>query len=306
MKYAPIALFIYKRPEHTRRMIASLATCPEFGDSPVFVFCDGARKAQDLSEVKAARRVARELLQGAEATFIEADVNQGLAASIVSGVGRLCDTFGCAIVVEDDLVVAPQFIAFMNAALSKYADEERVMQISGYMFPADLAADTDAIFFPLTTSWGWATWQRAWKHFDINASGYEVLKRSRKSRRRFDLDGAYPYFNMLRDQLNGRIDSWAIRWYLSVFLANGLVLFPRRTLVENIGFDGSGEHCSRWSTPTVSFSTGAARIERLPSNIEVDSVFPQYIDYVRKNNSFGRKILGTLRSAFSPRLMIWN
>lgn len=128
------------------------------------------------------------------------------------------------------------------------------MQISSHMFPVELKAETDAIFLPFTTSWSWATWQRAWKHFDPEMSGYEILRKDRRLRHQFDLNGAYSYFTMLEAQRNGQIDSWAIRWYLSVFTQKGLTLYPVQSLVGNTGFDGSGTHCGIQDVLAIDFS----------------------------------------------------
>jgi SAM-dependent methyltransferase len=116
------------------------------------------------------------------------------------------------------------------------------MQVSGYQFPLDPPLHDKSLFLGFPTSWGWGTWARAWKRFDADARGYETLKNDSAARHRFDLDGSYPYFAMLERQLAGDIDSWAIRWHLSVFMHQGLVLYPGRSLVRNIGFDGSGTH----------------------------------------------------------------
>jgi len=132
----------------------------------------------------------------------------------------------------------------MNTALDLYANESRFMQVSGYMFPVDLEQiRSDVVCLPFTTSWGWATWQRAWIYFDPDALGYADLKNNKKLRYKFNLNNSYQYFDMLKAQVNKKIDSWAIRWYLSTFTLNGLTLYPKNSLVRNIGFDGSGTHC---------------------------------------------------------------
>ncbi len=238
MTLAPIALFIYKRPDHVRRTIASLRACKELADSPLHIYCDGAKTPDATEAVREARRVAHELAP--QATFVERDSNFGLAKSIIGGVTELCERYGTAIVVEDDLEVAPAFLRFMNAGLERYANDERVMQVSGYQFPVELTPKPLFMSFP--TSWGWATWKRAWQHFDASASGYAALKADPARRKRFDLDGSYPYYEMLERQLLGEVDSWAIRWHLSVFDRDGLVLYPGQSLVKNTGFDGSGTH----------------------------------------------------------------
>jgi hypothetical protein len=167
-----------------------------------------------------------------------------LAASITEGLGGLCERYGRAIVVEDDLATSPHFLDYMNAALDRYDAEDRVMQISGHMFPANLRTPEDAIFLPFITSWGWATWARAWRHYDPLARNYGRLAGDPSLRKRFDLEGHYPYFRMLQAQQQGRIDSWAIRWYLSVFFRQGLALYPKNSMVRNLGFDGTGVNCN--------------------------------------------------------------
>jgi len=237
--YAPIALFVYNRPEHTQQTLLALRQCHGFAESPLYIFCDGANGAGDAG-VEAARQVVRELAGDAE--IVEAEANLGLAASIIAGVTRLCEAYGRVIVLEDDLVVAGGFLTYMNDALDKYADCESVMQISGHMYEvSELADSQQALFLPVTTSWGWATWKRAWDHFDAEAGGAEMLDDPVVAGR-FNLDGAFDYRTMLRRQLAGKSDSWAIRWYWSVFREGGLVLFPPQSLVDNRGFDGSGTH----------------------------------------------------------------
>lgn len=238
---APIALFVFRRPEHTRRALDALARNGAFDHSPLHVFCDAARSPADAAAVERTRQVVRDFPHP-DKHVVEAPRNRGLANSIVDGVTALCAEHGRVIVIEDDLLVSPHFLDYMNRALDRHADDERVMQVSGHMFPI-APPDADAVLLPMTTSWGWATWQRAWQRFDRGAAGVAGLRGSAWARYRFDLDGSFPYFAMLRRQLAGRSDSWAILWYLTVFAAAGRVLFPRQSLVENIGFDGSGTHC---------------------------------------------------------------
>jgi hypothetical protein len=133
----------------------------------------------------------------------------------------------------------------MNDALTFYERETLVMQIGGHIVPIpEFSERREALFLPFITSWGWGTWARAWKHFDPTARGWEAIRDDRALRRRFNLDGYFDYATMLQMQLDGKIDSWAIRWYLSVFMKGGLALFPPRSFVRNIGFAG-GTHGSR-------------------------------------------------------------
>ena len=243
MTRAPIALFAYNRPEHTRQAVEALRRNRLASSSELHVFSDGPRTPEAAPRVREVRSYLRTIDGFASVKLHEREQNFGLAASVIDGVTRLCGVAGRVIVVEDDLLVAPGFLSYMNAALDRYGDEARVMQVSGYMFPVDMGAATDSFFLPFTTSWGWATWARAWAAFDPLMRGLEALSRQRALKDAFNLGGAYDYYGMLRRQQRGEVDSWAIRWYFSVFMRNGLTLYPARTLVQNIGFDGSGTHC---------------------------------------------------------------
>jgi hypothetical protein len=239
---APVVVFAYRRPDHLRNTLTSLMRCDGFEQSLIIVYCDGARNANETDSVMATRELAKSML-GDRGEFHFNEVNLGLSRSVIAGVGDVIARFGCAIVVEDDLELSPSFLTYMNQALDRYADDESVFQVSGYMFDVpELKASATALFLPFTVSWGWATWKRAWDQFDPQATGWEALRTDKVLRRRFNLDGIYDYATMLMRQMAGLRDSWAVRWYWTVFKANGLVLFPPVSLVNNTGFDGSGTH----------------------------------------------------------------
>jgi len=239
---APIALFIFKRTDHLQRAVRSLQRSAGFADSRVIVFGDGPRSAAEIPAVEAARRAAKELL-GTEAEYRFSAKNLGLSRSIIDGVGDVLARFGRVIVIEDDLEISPGFLAYVNAALDRYDGHPEVFQVSGHMFDTPkVARGGSAIFLPMTTTWGWATWSRAWARFDPAAAGCESLGTDRKLRLRFNLGGRYDYSTMLDRQMAGLGDSWGIRWYWSVFRNGGVACFPPWSLVRNTGMDGSGTH----------------------------------------------------------------
>jgi hypothetical protein len=256
-QFAPIALFAYRRVEHLVRALDALSACPEFLDSRVFVFSDGPKDEASNADVTRVRAALRARLTP-NMTIVEAPAHCGLAGSITAGATRLCDEFGRAIVLEDDLIVSPSVLTWFNVALQRYADDARVWQIAGHQFDVpEFSSRDEGMFLHLTTSWGWATWKRAWDQYDPMAKGWERLKFDNALRRKFDFDGSYPYSEMLIDQMAGRIDSWAIRWRWAAFRANAISLFPPRPLASNIGFDATATHArfrllkklvQRWDT----------------------------------------------------------
>jgi hypothetical protein len=264
---APLVLFAYKRPRHTLAVLQSLAANPEAARCRLTIHCDGPKNAGEEAAVAEVRRVVRARPWCGQVDIFDKDINFGLARSVSAGVTDMLRRHDHVIVLEDDLVLSRCFLRFMNAALARYRDEPRVMQISGYMFPIPLPAALETCFLPMISSWGWATWARAWQLYDPAMSGYERLVAGKKRRRRFDLGGSYPFFDLLQDQCAGRIDSWGIRWYLSVFERHGVTLFPARSYVHNQGWDGSGTHCAAdgfYDSPLTE-----RMIERFPDSVAV-------------------------------------
>lgn len=258
--YAPIIVFCYKRPHHLRKTLNGLMACTEFAESPIIVFCDGPRSESDRQAVAETRNVVREMLHDkAEVHF--SDVNRGLAKSIIAGVSDVIARFGRAIIVEDDLFVSPHFLRYMNDGLETYKDDEKVASIHGYLYPVtDPVPET---FFMLGANcWGWATWARAWQFFEESGTVLADELKRRGLVHRFNLDGSYPYYRMLLGQISGRNNSWAIRWHAATYLAGMLTLYPGRTLVENIGMDGSGENCNQ-SIPALPLSQTPVPVERI-------------------------------------------
>lgn len=271
---APIALFAYNRPRHLAQAVAALLRDPLAASSDLYVFCDGPKTAAAAAAVAEVRSFVRSITGFHSISIVDRERNFGLANSIIAGVTDLCDRFGRTIVIEDDLVVAPCFLRFMNEGLTRYENDERAMQVAGYMFPIPRRFRRRAFFLPFASSWGWATWARAWRHFDPLMTGYEALRQSPQLRHQFDLHGAYPYFETLERQRRDEIDSWAIRWYLSCFQLGGLTLYPGTTLAKNNGFDGSGTHCGTDDSYTLGGNDLPERTHTFsfPRTVATDSV----------------------------------
>jgi hypothetical protein len=305
-KLAPIALFVFKRPEHTQQALMALSANPEFFSSPLFIYCDGARGADDARNVERTRELVRNFKHPAK-TIIEAERNRGLAESVIAGVTELVTRFGQVIVVEDDLVVNAGFLCYLNTVLEIYRDSPQVMQVSAYMFPIpELAEKRETLFLPNISSWGWATWSRAWKHFDAEGKGWNSLLCSANLRHRFNVNGAYDYSDMLLRQMSGEIDSWAIRWNWSVFRHGGLVSYPPVSFVKNIGFDGSGTHCRTDNFHGLSVSALSAKLA-FATRIEIS---PQDVRLVRSallamSGSQPVRALKVMRSCLRRILLKW-
>lgn len=301
---APIVLFVYNRPEHTRRTLDALAANPLADESDLIIYADGPKKPEHAATIEQARAVARTASGFKSVTMIERDSNLGLANSIISGVTEVCKAKGKVIVIEDDLIVAPQFLTFLNRGLDRYENEPNVFQVSGYMFPIEFDK-TEPSFLPLTTTWGWATWKRAWDAFEPSLSHIGELEKDGSLRRRFDLNGSYQFFDMAKRQQRAIVDSWGIRWYMTVFFLGGLVLYPGRSFVKNIGADGSGTHGVLPRQFHKRPSDGSKfSFDAMPAVIQVDGERMQAVEYFLRSMqpTRVRRIIGWLRQQISARL----
>ena len=241
MTPAPIALFAYRRRDHLDATVRSLLANPEAARTALTIFCDGARGETDAEDVAQVRAYAASITGFAAVEVVQRPRNFGLAASIIDGVTTMLARHERVIVVEDDLVVSPHFLAYMNDGLERYADDKKVASIHAYIYPLHQPVP-ETFFLRGADCWGWATWSRAWAHF--RADGPALLKelKARRLTGAFDFDGPAGFTEMLENQIKGLNNSWAIRWHAATFLDGMLTLYPGRSLVHNIGNDGSGTH----------------------------------------------------------------
>lgn len=267
MLQSPIALFVYNRSVHTRRTINALRQNKWANDSELIIFSDAPTSEEKADAVREVRKYITEIDGFKSVTIVKREANLGLANSIIDGVTSIVNKFGRIIVLEDDMVTSPYFLTYMNDALEKYADDDRVVSIHGYVYPVKQSLP-EPFLLPGADCWGWATWSRDWACF--NSDGQFLLDelKRRKLISAFDYNGAYPFSKMLEGQIKGINDSWAVRWYASAFLAGKLTLYPGSSLVHNIGNDNSGTHCGdydRYDTELRQTPIDLSNIEVKPS-----------------------------------------
>ena len=292
--YAPILLFVYNRPEHLKQLIASLQANAEAPQSMLFIYTDAARNKADEEQVNKVREVIRHIDGFTSIEVIERATNWGLARNIIGGVTEQIRRYGRVIVLEDDLVVAPYFLRFMNDALEAYKDEPQVGHIQACDFTQD-ASLPDTFLIKFTGSWGWATWERAWQHF--NPDGQALLNEleNRRLTRRFDFNGNYRFTRMLRRQVQGKNNSWAIRWNASLFLKDILSLNVGRSLVQNNGFDGSGTHCGGGNLYGSQLWMQPLPVEKITPICENEAARAAFARYYHRTNGFWAKVIRRIK-----------
>ena len=237
--YAPIALFTYSRADHTKAAVESLLHNKEAAESDLFIFSDGPKREGIRKAVEDNRRYIHTVTGFKSVHIVEREDNWGLANSLIAGITEVINRYGKVIVVEDDLILSPFFLQYMNDALEKYKDEDQIGAITAYCPIVDRKLP-ETFFLRYFHCWGWATWKRGWDLMNLDTK--YLLRKIRWKTKKFNLDGGINNYGMLYCQKVGLVDSWFIRLYASFFLAEKLTLFPGHSLVSNHGLDGSGTH----------------------------------------------------------------
>lgn len=239
--FAPIALFVYNRPQHTERTLKFLTQNELAEESRLFVFSDGPKSATEEENVFEVRALLKNIDGFKSVEIIERKENIGLANSIITGVNKLIKDYKQVIVFEDDLITSPYTLTYFNNALTRYQNEDKVMHIGAYMYNLKDTQLPETFFYRAATSWGWATWDRAWQHFEPNIDTL-MAQFNKSGKTAFSIEHTMNFWKQMLDFKHGRNNSWAIRWYASIFLKGGLTLNPSHSLVNNIGHDGTGIH----------------------------------------------------------------
>lgn len=282
MKLSPITIFVYNRPWHTKQTIEALKKNILAKGSELFIFSDGPKNEKDRLKVEEVRKYIREINGFKKITIIERRKNLGLAKSIITGVTDIVKRYGKIIVLEDDLVLSQYFLTYMNKALKLYKNEDKVMHISGYMYPIKSYGLPDTFFFNQASCWGWGTWKRAWDHLNTDSKRLLTKIHEGKKEKIFNYYGYYNFIDQLKGNINGKLNTWAVKWYASIFLRHGFCLHPKKSLVNNIGFDKSGVNCSNsniFSVPKLADKIIVNKNEL----IELPEVKRRMIDFYKKN-----------------------
>lgn len=256
MKLAPVIVFNYNRPEHSKQVWEALAKNEYAADTELYLYCDGP-KADASGEMR--QRIAY-LHEQAKKYAIEApkqgkfksvhvvcaEKNKGLANSIIGGVTEVLMKYERVIVLEDDLLTSPYFLTYMNEALDYYANRQAVMSIaanrpplSKFEIPMDYPYDVFVNLGGYST--GWATWRNRWERVDWSMDYLPELLKHPAEIEAFKRVGDN-VFDMLLLQRDGKIDSWAVRFCYAHFHEHSVGILPCVSYVDNIGFDGTGVH----------------------------------------------------------------
>lgn len=270
---APIVVFTYCRKKNTVETITSLLGNDEAAYTDLIVYSDAPKNDKAIDKVTETRNYLQSINGFKSIRIIEREQNFGLAKNIMTGVTDVVNEYGRAIILEDDMTVSKYFLRYMNDGLERYKDNPQVASIHGYIYPTEMNSNLPETFFIKGADcWGWATWKRAWDCFTPDARYlYNEIKKKNLIKE-FEFDYSYGYYTMLKRQINGKANSWAVCWYASAFIKNMLTLYPNQPMVILNGLDGEGsthgenENQQKYATvlrqqPIESFPTGDNVVE---------------------------------------------
>jgi hypothetical protein len=286
----PVFLILFNRPRHTRKLLERLS---EARPRHLYVIADGPR--DDHPEDTALCAEARDLLGLIDwpCNLIRdfADVNLGCKRRVISGLTAGFERFDKAVILEDDCLPDPSFLRFSAELLDRYEDDPAVMNIAGTCMRE---AGPESYFFSnYFLCWGWATWRRAWHHYDEQLDELETswpatkktIPASRRAKRN--------YFNALKATKRGEMRSWAFQWNYTCLRRGGLTIVPSKRLIENTGFGADATH-----------TVASGNYENLPSVGPLD--FPlRHPPRVEINRKLTRDVFSFIYDNKPPLLQRW-
>lgn len=293
MSLSPIVLFTYNRLWHTQQTVEALQENELANESELFIYSDGGRDEESWKKVNEVRKYLQTIQGFKDVKIIEQERNLGLADSIISGVTKIVNQYGKIIVLEDDIVTNPYFLRFMNDALDFYEYEDKVWHISGWNYPVKINTTKEVYFSSFGNTWGWATWFDRWSYFKKNTD-YLLEKFDSQMIYKFNIDDSFNFWKQVVLNKKNEINTWAIYWYATFFLHDGLCLNPIKSLVQNIGFDGSGQNCGTSNL----YATDEVKLLKVEdfttdgtvNDFMVDKIKLYYHEKLKSNNSFIEKL----------------
>jgi hypothetical protein len=232
---SPIVLFTFKRLQTLKMTIAALRVNSLAADTDLIIYSDGPKIQEDEPGIREIRKYLKTITGFKSVCIRESKTNKGLALSVINGVSEVMVEYHKAIVLEDDLITSTNFLQYMNQALDHYKENSQVLSISGYS-PIISGLDNDEVYYTQrASSWGWACWEDRWDKIDWHSIRYEDFKTDIRAKWRFNKMGSDMSL-MMKRQMRGNIDSWAIRFCFHQFQNNLFSVYPSLSKIQNLGF----------------------------------------------------------------------
>lgn len=239
----PVAFFLFNRPETTARVFSQIA---QAAPSRLFLIADGPRQDRptDAEQCADARRVVERIDWPCHVDTNFSSHNMGCTQRMATGISWVFDQVDEAIILEDDCLPDPTFFRFCEELLRRYRDEPRVMQIGGFNIPLDRRTKAFSYYFSrFGTNWGWATWRRAWNHYDVGVKEWPAL---RDTPWLLDIvkhpSIAALWTRMLDLAHRHELGTWDYQWLFACWKQRALSIQPTVSMIANLGFGGAATH----------------------------------------------------------------
>lgn len=263
----PILLFVYNRPHHTKITVDALKRNKLAGQSELIIYSDAPNNSRDELGVAKTRELVDTISGFKKISVVKRENNVGLARNIVAGITEVLEKYDACIVLEDDIVTSPAFLQFMNNCLEKYRANKKVWHVNGWAHPIKYNEHNQYFFWRVMNCWGWATWSDRWKYFEKDPNKLALCWDEEK-KCNFDINWSGVYWSQVVANLSGKLNTWAVFWYATIYQHGGLCLQPTGSYVVNIGLDGSGQN---------SGSSGKKDVQCLDLNLNESPKWPEEI-----------------------------
>ena len=295
---APIVLFVYNRPWHTRKTIEALKNNELAGESDLFIFADNSVDDKNKESVDVVRNFVKTIDGFKSVNIVERETNFGLAKNVISGVSEVIDRYNKVIVLEDDIVCSRTYLNCMNKLLPYYRANEKVYSVTGYTFPIKIPVEYeyDVYFSSRASSWGWGTWKDRWKTVDWDVEDYDSFMLNPEHIKSFNTGGD-DLTKMLKEQMLGKIDSWSIIWSYAHFKSNSYCVYPTKSRLKNIGADRSGVHTDKTKKYDVLIYDDETELNLTDDIILNDEIILNFQKFFSQNKF--RKIVGKINDTLS-------
>ena len=240
---SPVAYFVFNRPRHAEESFAAIRARKP---SELFIIADGPREKypEDVVRCREVHKIVDVIDWPCKVHRNYSETNLGCKRRVSTGLDWVFSQVGRAIILEDDCVASPDFFLFCDTLLERYLTDERIWVVSGNSYqPQYRNGDGSYYFSKYPDCWGWATWRRAWRHYQGELPFLEEWKKSLRWRECFPVRVEQRYWDWIFTSVQaGKIDTWDYPWLACAIYGGGLAATPNANLVKNIGFDNEATH----------------------------------------------------------------
>lgn len=241
----PVLLLVFNRIDTTKKVFEEIR---KVKPKELFITADGPRNDKEKEKTDAVRNyILKSINWECKIKTLFRNKNLGCKYAVSSAIDWFFDNVEQGIILEDDCLPSQSFFQFCQEILEKYKDDERIMQISGTNIELKSDVKADYFFSRSCSVWGWATWRRAWKKYDIKMTLWPRFKLEKKIKVfGYDLISKLKSIRFFDNTYKNKIDTWDFQWDFACKINNGLSIVPRRNLIKNIGFGGGATHTNNY------------------------------------------------------------